>query len=115
MDGGWAYSEVCCGLHRSLERSPMFQPAVIFKPQGGQVVPLRTLHQYRRDEEELCKQNELRGVGLSEQEIQLVLEGEREGGVHAEPSAVEERRRAIQEVTDTDMAVACLRDVCLLP
>ena len=76
----------------------MFQPAVTFKPQGGQVVPLRTLHQYRRDEEKLSTQNELRGAGLSEQEMQLVLEGEREGGVPTEPSAMEGRRRAIQEV-----------------
>lgn len=85
----------CC---RTLEAADsMFTSPVTYQPQEEGVAPLRSIESYRSDQEALGVYNELREAGLNEGEVEMVVGVER-GGVTVEPSAMQSRLSAIQEV-----------------
>ena len=80
----------------------MFTSPVTYQSQEEGVAPLRSIHCYRSDQELLGVYNELREAGLSEAEVELVVEGGGEGGgVKVEPSALQTRIKTIQKVYRT--------------
>ena len=87
-------------LQRTVQTAgSMFTNPTTFQPETDGVAPLRSIGLYRSDQEVLGRRNELRGAGLSECEVALVEgDGVMMGGVGVEPSAMEARRKTIQEV-----------------
>ena len=69
------------------------------------MAPLRSVERYRSDQETLQRVNSLRGAGLSEGEVELVMRGGEKSGVMVEPSAMEARKSAIQQVKRYDTFV----------
>ena len=86
-------------LQRTVQTAgSMFTSPTTFQPEIDGVAPLRSIGHYRSDQEVLGRRNELRGAGLSECEVALVEGDGVMGGVGVEPSAMEARRKTIQEV-----------------
>jgi hypothetical protein len=84
-------------LQRTLRAADsMFTSPVTYQPQEVGVVPLRSVQGYRSDQEALQTSNNLREAGLSGKEVEMVLGGE--GRVKVEPSAMQARIFAVQEV-----------------
>ena len=78
----------------------MFTPPVTYQAQDVGVAPLRSVQRYHSDQEALQTSNNLREAGLDEKEVEMVLRGEEGGGGRGkvEPSALQARRSAAQEV-----------------
>ena len=79
----------------------MFTTPVAYQAEEVGVAPLRSIAKYCRDQETLQTGNSLREAGLSEGEVHLVMGGDGRGkaaGVRVEPSAMQARMDAVQEV-----------------
>ena len=86
----------------------MFTSPVTYQAQEVGVAPLRSVQGYRSDQKAFQTSNNLREAGLSEKEVEMVLGAEGGGGrVKVEPSAMQGRISAVQEVY-TPLTVCCL-------
>uniref|UniRef100_V9L048 RNA-binding protein 41-like protein n=1 Tax=Callorhinchus milii TaxID=7868 RepID=V9L048_CALMI len=87
-------------FHRCLAKKKCFAPAALYKPFGDQAAGALSLSQFQALQEGDGEIASLRELGLTDREIQLWQDREslvKFSGLGADPAAVQERLRAIEE------------------